>query len=37
MSYDIDPRFAISPDPMPYISNAQPVKQPPMHSFMGGF
>ena len=24
-------------DPMPYISNTQPVKQPPMHSFMGGF
>lgn len=24
-------------DQMPYISNTQPVKQPPMHSFMGGF
>ena len=40
MSYDIDPKFGVPSDPidqMPYISNTQPVKQPPMHSFMGGF
>lgn len=37
MSHDIDPKFGIPCDPMPYISNAQPIKQPPMHSFIGGF
>lgn len=42
MSYNIDPKFGIPSDPidhMPLIvtGDVQPIKQPPMHSFMGGF
>lgn len=38
MSYiNIGPGVFVPSDPMPYISNTQAIKQPPMHSFMGGF